>query len=81
MKCELVTQKNELDKVGNTGIGASIFYVHARVNLAMSVAVDTFLIFMSLDVQFSALVASFGRIAKFYVKKNESTTVPDSTNG
>ena len=73
--------KNELGKVGNTRIGALIFYVNARVNLAMSLAVDTFLIFMSLDVQFSALVASFGRFVKFYVKKNESTTVLGSTNG
>ena len=73
--------KNELDKVGNTSIGVSIFYVHARVYLAMSVIVDTFLIFLSLVVQFSALVAPFGRIEKFYVKKNESTTVLGSTNG
>ena len=46
-----------------------IFCVHARVNLAMSVVVDTFLIFVSSDIQFSALVASFGRFVKFYVKK------------
>ena len=55
--------------------------MHARVNLAMSVVVDTFLSFVSLDIQFPALVASFGRFVKFYVKKNESTTVPGSTNG
>ena len=36
---------------------------------------------MPLDIQFPALVASFGRFVKFYVKKNESTTVPGSTNG
>ena len=47
----------------------------------MSVVVDTFLIFLSLDIQFLALVATFGRFVKFYVKKNESTTVPGSTNG
>ena len=55
--------------------------MHARVNLAMSVVVDTFLSFVSLDIQFPPLVASFGRFVKFYVKKNESTTVPGSTNG
>ena len=39
------------------------------------------LIFVSLDIQFSALVASFGRHVKFYVKKNESTTVRASSPG
>ena len=34
--------KNELDKVGNTGIGALIFCVQARVNLARSVVVANF---------------------------------------